>query len=612
MIRSLYFFFRIIGAKGITQLTILSTGQMIASILQFLPMLLVLPMIRLVVSPDSGKSLGRAGQIIPESAKSIIENFLQSTPYQDILVVLVIAAITAQIFQGFMTAVINNVADLFLSRKQVALARSLFRNFLTYDYGRFKSGNPVELIENGCLGLTLVSRGLSIALSNAFTFGIASIVLIYFFPIASIFGISSFLILTIFSRFILAPYLKKFGAEQEKALLQARNKLTDRFEALKELKILGREKHLSERFIEKTQKDADRERALTIANNLLTTILSSLHYGSLLVGFFAAIWYEYPPERISAFLFVYIIVMIRVSASVNIMLQQFIIIKTQELSLENSYALMKELLNLDLDQDNQKMSFTENIRLENISFRYHGKNNQENILENFNFTVNKGEFIALVGKNGSGKTTVIDLLSAYHIPDKGRLLADGIEVTFNNAQNWQKNIGYVIQKSHIIDDSILANITIGVKEEQFDLERLAHIIEVTKLDEVIAGLSDGINTQVGPKGKKLSGGQAQRLSIARALYSNSQILLLDEATKSIDAATEKQIMENITRYWKDKSIVMITHRLETLRQADKIYLLDRGRIVAEGNFDELSKNSELFCQLLGKNSRISSPSPAPL
>ncbi len=611
MIRSLYFFFRIIGKRGITQLTILSAGQMVTSILQFLPMLLILPMIRLVVSPNSKKGMGRAGEILPESAKTVIENFLQSTSYQDLLVILVIAAIIAQIFQGFMTTFINNITDLFLSRKQIALARSLFRNFLTYDYGRFKGGNPVQLIDRGCLSLSAVSKSISLVLSNTFTFVIASSVLVYFFPIASIFGLSSFLMLTMASRFILAPYLQKLGAKEEKLRVQAQNVLEDRFGALKELKILGREQHLSERFIEKTKKDAERARALLISNNLITTISSSLHYGSLLVGFFAAIWYDYPPERISTFLFVYIIVMMRVAGSVNIILQQSTDIKMQELALESSYALIKELVAIDLVQSAEKIGFEKEAKLENISFQYHSKSNKKNVLENFSLTVHKGEFVALVGKNGSGKTTVIDLLSAYHIPDKGRLLADGVPITFNNAQSWQRNIGYVIQKSHIIDDTILANITIGVEEDQIDLERLAHIIEVTKLDEVIDGLAHGINTKVGQKGNKLSGGQAQRLSIARALYGNSQMLLLDEATKSIDAATEKQIMKSITRHWKDKSIVMITHRLETLRQADKIYVLSQGEIVGAGNFEELSETNEPFRQLLGKDDDDAPANPAP-
>ena len=613
MIRPLYFFFRILGRRGTVQAFILSFAKMVISLLQFMPMIIILPMIRIVVMPNASKGLGRAGQILPENIKVVLENFVQNTPYQDMIIILIIAATIAQVLQGIITVIINQVMEVFLSKKQTALARSLFRSFLTYDYGRFKGDRPLQLITNGCVALTTVSKSLALLISSGFTIILATALLIYFFPLASLFGMGSFLTLTVISRFILAPYLKHLKVSGERAYQKAARSLEDRFDALKELKILGREKHLSEQFLEKTKKDAERSRALEIAKNTLQTILSSLHYLSLLVGFFAAVWFDYTPERTSAFLFVYILVMMRVVASVDILFGEYTAIKLQELNLEESYILMRELIGINLTQDDTTIPFEKEIKLENITFGYRdtgGSKPSKNAVGNISITIRKGEVVALVGKNGCGKTTLVDLLSAYHIPDKGKLLVDGAEITFHNAKSWQKNIGYVVQKPHIIDDSILENIIIGVDAERVDMERLAHITRITNLDEVTENLPDGIHSEVGSKGSKLSGGQAQRISIARALYRDSQVLFLDEATKSIDAASEKDILRGIAEHWKEKSIVMITHRVETLRQADKIYVMEQGKIVDQGTFEELSDTSELFRKLLGKE-EIDQPEEIP-
>ena len=201
----------------------------------------------------------------------------------------------------------------------------------------------------------------------------------------------------------------------------------------------------------------------------------------------------------------------------------------------------------------------------------------------------------LVGPNGSGKTTLIDLIVGLLNPVSGSIEIDGKPVLEKNIRAWQQHIAYVPQEVFLFDDSIARNIVLGRKDEDIDYERLKKATQMADIyDFVSQELPEGFDTKIGERGVRLSGGQRQRLGLARALYRNPSVLVLDEATSALDSITERGVIESLKSLPEDLTIIIIAHRLSTVRHADCIYLLDEGKIIAEGNYEQLMHSNDVF------------------
>jgi ATP-binding cassette subfamily C protein len=187
----------------------------------------------------------------------------------------------------------------------------------------------------------------------------------------------------------------------------------------------------------------------------------------------------------------------------------------------------------------------------------------------------------------------VDLILGLLEPVDGRILADGLDIS-ENLRGWMKNIGYIQQSNYLFDERIFRNIAFGIPDKEIDKEKLDSAIEAAQLGALIKRLPLGLKTRVGERGVRLSGGQRQRVTIARALYNNPQILVMDEATSALDNITEKFVIEAIERLRGDRTIIMIAHRLTTVQNCDIIYLMDEGKIVNSGTYDELLEKSSEF------------------
>jgi len=241
----------------------------------------------------------------------------------------------------------------------------------------------------------------------------------------------------------------------------------------------------------------------------------------------------------------------------------------------------------------KQLLFREEISLSNIVYTY--PNAAQPALSGVNLIIPAKSTVGLVGVTGSGKTTVVDLILGLLEPQQGSLRIDGEIVGEHNCRSWQRTIGYVPQQIYLIDDSIAANIAFGVDStdiDQFAIERAAKIANLHEF--VVNELPNSYQTAVGERGVRLSGGQRQRIGIARALYRNPQVLVLDEATSALDNITEQVVMEAVQNLGHEITIIIIAHRLSTVRRCDKIFLLERGKLKGEGDFDELTQANERF------------------
>jgi ABC-type multidrug transport system fused ATPase/permease subunit len=236
------------------------------------------------------------------------------------------------------------------------------------------------------------------------------------------------------------------------------------------------------------------------------------------------------------------------------------------------------------------------ICLKNVRFRYPGK--PRLILNELNLALPCKKVIGLVGSSGSGKSTAIDVLLGLLTPEQGVLTVDGVKIDQANIRGWQQAIGFVPQSIFLADSTIRENIAFGLPPIDIDDKKVKESIKMAHLEELVESLEFGLDTKVGERGVQLSGGQRQRIGIARALYHDASVLVLDEATSALDGITEKLIMEAIHDLSGKKTIVMIAHRLATVKECDLIYVLKDGRVVDEGTFEFLSANNKLFQKML--------------
>ncbi len=241
-----------------------------------------------------------------------------------------------------------------------------------------------------------------------------------------------------------------------------------------------------------------------------------------------------------------------------------------------------------------KYDFNGNIIFDEVSFSY----NDDKTLENINIKFEKGRMTALVGSSGCGKSTIVNLLFRLWDIDEGKITIDNTDIRDYNLKSLRKNISIVTQDLLLFDDSILNNLTLGNKN--ISKEYVDDICKRVDIYNFINELSDGFSTIIGEKGIKLSGGQKQRIAIARALISNSSIIIFDEATSALDNISQRIILENISDLLKNKTVIVIAHRLSTIKNADKIYVIDKGRIIEEGSHEELILNENMYFNLINE------------
>ncbi len=273
----------------------------------------------------------------------------------------------------------------------------------------------------------------------------------------------------------------------------------------------------------------------------------------------------------------YFFAAIRVYPSINNIIMHKLALVQSEISIKEICHDIKNenQLSETIDHDFEKYNFEDSIKIKNINFKYP---NREITLNNINFEIKKNEIIGLVGKTGSGKSTLVKIIMGLIDPTNGDVLIDGNQLK-NIKYKWQKNISYIPQNFYILDDTILENVLFGEDKTKLDNKLLQEALKFASLEKFINQLPEKLNTIVGPNGKKLSGGQLQRLAIARAMYQNTNILVFDEATNSLDKKTEEEILDKIYKLKGSKTIIIITHNYKILDKCDKIYKIESEKFI---------------------------------
>lgn len=393
---------------------------------------------------------------------------------------------------------------------------------------------------------------------------------------------------------VMSGWLKRLGQARIRANKERFTAVSEAFGAAKEVKVGGLEQAYIQCFAKPAEIYAKGQVTVSLIKQLPRYILEAIAFGGMLLVIL------YLMAKSGSFAGALPVISLYAFAGYRLMpaLQQIYGAFTQlRFAGPALDALYKDLTSLQpANAQHSHLSplpLTQVITLNQVSYRY--PNAPQPTLKGIDITIPAHSTVGYVGASGSGKTTTVDVILGLLEPQEGQLIVDGQPITAANRRQWQRAIGYVPQHIYLADDSVASNIAFGVNAKDIDQKAVERAAKIANLDEfVINDLPQGYATTVGERGVRLSGGQRQRIGIARALYHNPQVLILDEATSALDNLTEQAVMDAVNNLGHDITIILIAHRLSTVRQCDQIYLLDRGEVRAQGTFDELSENSTQF------------------
>jgi ABC-type multidrug transport system fused ATPase/permease subunit len=381
-------------------------------------------------------------------------------------------------------------------------------------------------------------------------------------------------------------YLNSLGKENLKNDELRFIAVSEAFGAAKEIKVGGLERAYIKSYSNAAKIFAQNKAILKVISQLPRYILEGIAFGGIMLLILYLMSQEGSFNNAIPIISLYAFAGYRLMPVMQNIYMSLSQISFSSPSLDNLYYDIGKLNPIKNNYLEEKLSFDKEIVLNNIDFNY--PNTSQKALQGISLNIPAKSTIGLIGATGSGKTTLLDIILGLLMSDKGTLEIDGEVLSKKNLRSWQRNIGYVPQHIYLSDDTIAANIAFGVESKninQIDIERASKIANLH--DFIINELPDKYNTTIGERGIRLSGGQRQRIGIARAVYLNPKILILDEGTSALDNETEKKVMEAINKLSKKITIILVAHRLNTVRNCDKIYKFEKGKVIAEGKFDEI-------------------------
>ena len=387
--------------------------------------------------------------------------------------------------------------------------------------------------------------------------------------------------------------MTRIGKEIFKANQGRFGTLTEVFGASKEVKVGGLEETYIKRFSDPSKTLAQTIALEALVNQLPRFTLEAVAFGGMLLVLLYLMAQGGDISNVIPIIALYAFAGYRLMPALQHIYISLTQLRIVGPALDSIHNDLKSLQLKIIDKGENPLQLNEDISLNHI--HYHYPNTSRTAVKDINLSIPARNTVGLVGATGSGKTTIADIILSLLEAQQGTLEVDGIVVNKHNQRAWQRSIGYVPQQIFLADDTVANNIAFGIDTKNIDHEAVEHAAKIANLHEfVINELPEHYKTTVGERGIRLSGGQRQRIGIARALYKKPQVLILDEATSALDNLTEQAVMEAVHNLKNNITIILIAHRLSTVKKCDKIFLFEKGELKNEGTFDELININENF------------------
>ena len=491
---------------------------------------------------------------------------------QSFIITLGIGIIFFYFFRALYSVSLTYVMNRFSAGVYKRLSKNIFKTILSISYKAYVQKNSAEQIRSISEETSEISR----LIFNVLQFCSELFTILLVYMVIVILNWKMTLVITaglLFMVCILLSILTKISKVQGAARLEAGRKiyrsLKETLGNIKYVKLKGNEEQILQTYDAAIKIKTRAEVIYDVLGSIPKGILESIGFSFLIAVVIFIMWTHNDASRVIPVISMYALALYRILPSVHRMLQNINNIAYTEKTLESVYENLHQPAE---HEEAAPLEYERSIRLENICFRYITGGT---VLNDISFNINKGEKVAIIGESGGGKSTLVDIITGIHKPVSGKLYIDDTVLTGANIRSWRKKIGYIPQSIYLFDGTVAENVSFG---SQPDEEKIKLALQKANIWDFLAQ-KEGIHTRVGDGGIQLSGGQQQRIGIARALYDDPEILVLDEATSSLDTETEKKIMEEIYDVSKSKTLIVIAHRLSTVERCDKKICIEQGKII---------------------------------
>lgn len=484
----------------------------------------------------------------------------------------------------------------------VNLSKRLLRGYLSMPYSYHLRRNSAELIRNAQESIDVLARfafvpAIGLASDTLLLVGLVAVLAVVapLETLVALLGIGPLVLILLRA---VQPRLASLGAMSQEKEKQSLQSLQQALEGIRDIKVLDRSEFFQSRF-------GRHRTALARSHYLQATLvdvprvaLEAVIVLVILTLFAIAITGGRSLTGVVALLGLFAYAVFRTMPAINRVMMNLNYLRFGTAAIDHVYddLMLVESKQEEVSPDGADAAivFDHHIALEDVAYRYDDEG--EDVLHNIDLSIKRGESIGIVGPTGGGKTTLVDILLGLLTPTSGTVKIDGVDVTENVAA-WQRHLGMVSQTVFLLDDTLRRNIALGLEDEEIDEDKVAKAVQVAQLEDFVASLAEGLDTVVGERGVRLSGGQRQRVAIARALYHEPSVLVFDEGTSALDNITEAELIRALDRLREARTIIIVAHRLSTVRHCDRILMVMDGVIADSGTYDELSERSQEFRRL---------------
>lgn len=511
---------------------------------------------------------------------------------QEFLFFLGILVFLILIFSLIFKAITTYIQIKFIQMRHYSIGKRLLEVYLSQPYSWYLNRHSADFGKTILSEVNQVVGGALTPIMELISksiLAIALIILIIFIDFEVALLVGSFFVLLYLLIFKLTNnFLLKIGKERLDANKKRFIAVNDVFSSIKVMKITHKENHYINNFSVSTKKFSNTLASLNILSQIPRFALEGLTFGGMLLLTLFLMSKKGSLGNSLPLITLYAFAAYRLLPAIQQIYSAFNQLKFIRPALDSIHQDIKNLISNEtiFNNKNNNFNFKNEIVLKNIFYSY--PNSKKKALSNISIKFPFKSSVGIVGKTGSGKTTLVDIILGLLEVEDGSFEVDGQKISQNNIKNWQKLIGYVPQDIYLSDCSIKENIALGIDTKDINPQQIENVSKTAKLhDFVINNLPDKYETVIGERGVRLSGGQRQRIGIARALYNNPKILILDEATSSLDNNTEKKVMDAIYKITDDITVIIIAHRLNTIKNCDKILKLEDGKFIREIKYEEI-------------------------
>ena len=533
------------------------------SIIETVGISAIMPFITLASDPS---------KIVSNKYSKMVYDFFEFSTTTNFMIFFGLFLIGFYIFRATYSMLYNYILNKFAFGRFHAFAFRLFKNYTNLPYKRFVKRNSAELIKtivNEASNLSFYMQSLLLIFSEFFT-----VVLLYALLLLMDWRMTLVLTILLGAKVLFLLFFLKKRIEKEglkRSIMQSKfyKILNETFGNFKIIKLIQNEEKLYSEFSNISYGYARANIVSNTLNQLPRLSLETIGF-SVLIGIVVYVLFQYNDANfVLPIISMYALALYRILPALNRILSNY----NTLLFLSNSLDIVYSDLSYTPQTEGKDfIDFKNKIELTNVSFEY---NKNKKVLENINIIINKGDKVAFVGESGSGKSTLVDLIIGLYKPLSGEIVIDDKKLTTDNVKSYRSKVGYIPQSIYLFDGTVGENVAFGY---EYDKEKIMEVLKKANIYDFLSS-KEGIDTLVGDGGIQLSGGQKQRIGIARALYSDPEILVLDEATSALDNETEAKIMDEIYETSQDKTLLIIAHRLSTIERCDRKIMLSNGKII---------------------------------